>query len=565
MTIATLNVKLGITGEGEVKAGLNAVKSGLGAVDTAAAATTLHIGRLEGAFGVLHRATEQIGRVSLGLAAAGLVGASAGVLALGRAASGVGVEIDSLYRGLATVSDNADDMTAKLARMRDVAKMPGLGFGEAIQGAIRLQSVGLGFDLAARSMEHFGNAIASVGGGKEQLDGVTLALTQIVAKGKVSAEEINQLQERVPQIRRAMLQAFGTADTEVLQGRGIGAETFIGRIVDQLAQLPRMSGGARNAIENFGDSVKRAMEPLGRGLVMGLEAGAPAIDKLVAKFERLNTFLGEGIAAVVSSGALTETLDRLADRVSAIFGEEPKRAFADFAATVLVFFERLPSMASEVGEYLKRLFASIGDHLMQIPRQLGALSGIDPKTGKAYTDPLFSLDPRNPLFPRLARQMTDAFNPRAVDNYPVWQGFGNATMGMDARIKGVSDNIFNTWTDVPSMPGGLLFGGNPSMIGGDGEGGPKSDLKEIARNTRETADILSLRRQTLGGGDLAALGVTGAEIASQRRVNGERAMARYRAGQAWRDQMPTRGIEGAVSQLLMNILRTEGVTIMGRA
>jgi hypothetical protein len=39
-------------------------------------------------------------------------------------------------------------------------------------------------------------------------------------------------------------------------------------------------------------------------------------------------------------------------------------------------------------------------------------------------------------------------------------------------------------------------------------------LKEIADNTGKTADRLSLRTQTLGGGELAKLGITGTELGS---------------------------------------------------
>ena len=41
-----------------------------------------------------------------------------------------------------------------------------------------------------------GDAAAALGGGKETINGITLALAQMTAKGKVSAQEMNQLAER---------------------------------------------------------------------------------------------------------------------------------------------------------------------------------------------------------------------------------------------------------------------------------------------------------------------------------------------------------------------------------
>ena len=58
----------------------------------------------------------------------------------------------------------------------------------------------LAFGFDARDiipiMTAVGNAVAGLGGGKDTLDGVTLALGQMAAKGKASAEEMGQLAER---------------------------------------------------------------------------------------------------------------------------------------------------------------------------------------------------------------------------------------------------------------------------------------------------------------------------------------------------------------------------------
>src|SRR5690606_26404524 len=118
---------------------------------------------------------------------------------------------------------------------------------EAIQGSVNLQAAGFSADLARRSLMAFGNALATVGKGKADLDGVGLALSQIASKGKISAEEINQLSERVPQIRVAMKAAFGTSDTEQLQKMGIDATQFVEGVVAQLEKLPAVTGGINNA------------------------------------------------------------------------------------------------------------------------------------------------------------------------------------------------------------------------------------------------------------------------------------------------------------------------------
>lgn len=215
------------------------------------------------------------------------LGLTAPLAALGVAAFKTSVQMDSLKRGLTAVAGSSQEAERQLVRLREVAKVPGLGLTEAIQGSIRLQSVKINAELAERSLKAFGNAIATVGGGKEELAGVTLALQQIGAKGKVFAEEINQINERVPQIREAMKQAFGTADTERLQKLGITSTEFIEKITAQLEKLPQIGDSVKNSMENFGDAGKRALTAIGDVI---LPVASSILDKLTPAIEGI----GEG-------------------------------------------------------------------------------------------------------------------------------------------------------------------------------------------------------------------------------------------------------------------------------
>ena len=115
------------------------------------------------------------------------------------------------------VTGSASLAAEELKKLEKTAELPGLGFEQAVQGSINLQAASFSADEARQTLEGFGNALATVGGGKADLDGVVRALTQIAAKGKVTAQEINQLAERLPQIREIMKEAFGTSNTEELQ------------------------------------------------------------------------------------------------------------------------------------------------------------------------------------------------------------------------------------------------------------------------------------------------------------------------------------------------------------
>lgn len=176
---------------------------------------------------------------------------AAPLLALGTAAVATSVRFDSLKRGLTAVAGSSQEAERQLKRLKEVARLPGLGMEEAIQGSIRLQSAGFSAELAERALKGFGNAIATVGGGKAELEGVAVALGQMASKGKVFAEEVNQLNERVPQIRKAMEAAFGTSNTELLQKAGITAQQFVDGVTRYFEKQKQVTSGAQNSLENL--------------------------------------------------------------------------------------------------------------------------------------------------------------------------------------------------------------------------------------------------------------------------------------------------------------------------
>ncbi len=183
--------------------------------------------------------------------------------ALGAASVQAFGDFQSLEKAFAAVAKEGTNVGEEIERLRRIAEAPGLAFDEAVRASTRLQAVGLNAGEAARVVEQFGNAVARSGGGAAELDGAVLALTQIASKGKISAEEINQLGERIFEIRPALVQAFGTADSEQLQALGITSAEFIAKITEELAKLDRVEGGLSNAFENLRDSLRQSLTQFG--------------------------------------------------------------------------------------------------------------------------------------------------------------------------------------------------------------------------------------------------------------------------------------------------------------
>ena len=230
---------------------------------------------------------------------------------LGIAAIKSAGDMEALTNALKTTMGDAAAATKEIELLRKEALKPGLNFEQALKGSVRLQAVGLDAETARAALGNFGNALALAGGKASDLDGVTLALTQIISKGKVSAEEINQLAERVPQIRKVMKDVFGTADTEELQKMGIAAEDFVKKVTAEFGKLPQATGGIQNALENMAVAGKEALANLGLEInrVFDLQAKIEAFGKylgnLVQRFMDLedgtkrNIVLAAALAAAI--------------------------------------------------------------------------------------------------------------------------------------------------------------------------------------------------------------------------------------------------------------------------
>lgn len=266
-------------------------------------------------YGALTNALGNLGRALT-------IGVTMPIMGIGVAAANAALQMDSLERGLIAVAGSEARARQEMAELREVAKLPGLGYAEAIQGSIRLQAVGESAAEAARNMRAFGNAIATVGGGKAELAGVITQLMQMESKGKIMMEDIRIIQQYVPQISAAMKAAFGTASAEEIAKQGITAKQFIAAIVTELEKLPRVSGGVKNSLENLADDTQRALAAMGKAMLPAIASAAESLAKLAERFEHLSPttqrFILVTAAAAAALGPLCAGLNAVVKTMSTV-------------------------------------------------------------------------------------------------------------------------------------------------------------------------------------------------------------------------------------------------------
>lgn len=241
----------------------------------------------------LNRTQKRLDRLSNSLRQTGATLTQSLTLPLGLAAGAsirAFAQFEKLEKGLVAVTGNAELAAEELQLLREVAKLPGLGFQEAVQGSVNLQAVGLSAEQARKTLVGFGAALAVTGGGKNELSEVQRQLTQIISKNRILQEDYGVLQERVPLIGNALQAAFGTRNIENVRKLGISGKEFVERISEALAQLPEtqsVTGGLANAFENLEDSVTLSAVSFGKAI-------ADAIN-----LESILNTLADSVAAVV--------------------------------------------------------------------------------------------------------------------------------------------------------------------------------------------------------------------------------------------------------------------------
>lgn len=196
--------------------------------------------------------------------------------------------------GLNSIQAAATATSERLKQLEGIAKAPGIGFEQAVQGDIRLRAVGISAGQSAKALKEFANAIATTGGGASEFDRVTTQLSQLSAKGKVLSQDLRPIIEAAPAVSQALLKLYGTIDSETISAslaqQGKSSQDFIAVLTDELAKLPRVTGGLANSFENLAQTTTQSLAKFGDGISKSLNL--PAVtEKLSNGIEALgNSF-----------------------------------------------------------------------------------------------------------------------------------------------------------------------------------------------------------------------------------------------------------------------------------
>lgn len=249
----------------------------------------------------LERALKTVGRdmaafsqKALAIGRGVTLGFTGPIIAMGSSFVNAAASMDQLERGMAAVMGSTSEAGKELSKLKESAKLPGLGFEEAVRGSIRLQAVGLKAEQARKVLETFGKAIATTGGGAVELEAVQYQLTQMISKNRILAEDFKPIQSAVPLIGKALKLAFNTDNIEAVRATGVSAKEFAMRLTESLGVLPEVmnsTGGIRNQFDNLRDALKFASAEMGKAILKNIDLEA-VIDSVTEKINMLSDWFG---------------------------------------------------------------------------------------------------------------------------------------------------------------------------------------------------------------------------------------------------------------------------------
>jgi lambda family phage tail tape measure protein len=232
-------------------------------------------------------------------------------------------------RGVSGTQQNYNQAIQAAARLTNELNIPQR---EATAGITRLGAAVLGaggtMNDATFAFRSITEAIKATGGNAEQVDGALLALTQVFSKGKVSAEELNQIAERLPGTFTLFAKATGKTGPELqkaLQQGQVGLNDLMKFLELASAKNAKTALDMSKSSEDAGARMTRAFEKMALDVGAVLQPIGAEFQNLFADFAKQATpglveatkGVGEFLKVLIDNGAAISAIAKLALQLGA--------------------------------------------------------------------------------------------------------------------------------------------------------------------------------------------------------------------------------------------------------
>lgn len=318
--------------------------------------------RASGVLGKIASGMGGLGSAALGLALP--VGAAVG--ALGGMGIALNASAEQTQTAFTTLLGSGEAAKSFLDDLRQFGAETPFEFPELANSARKMLAFGFAADDILPMLTNVGDAVSALGGGQAEMDRVTMALGQMAAKGKVSAEEMNQLAELGIPGWQMLADKMGLTTAEVMKLASEGKLAADDAIPALLAGMEKTFGGGMQAQATTFNGL---MSTLKDNASLALQAfTGPLFEQAKGRLEQLGAIVSspqfQEFAATMGGvvggalGRLAELTAPLVDYViglaqGLIQGGEASGLFATILGAAGPILERVGTWIQAIGGWLK--------------------------------------------------------------------------------------------------------------------------------------------------------------------------------------------------------------------
>jgi len=369
---------------------------------------------------------------------------------------------------------------------------------------------------------------------KARLEGLTGSASRAQEMLALAAKEAGPSMFTTQQLEMAMvnLAAFGQNVERVLPmitklGQAMGADQeklmqyVRGFNMLKQGQLPEMETMGAMGVSK-GDLTKKGIKFDNQGsLISSAETTMIAFEQIINE-----KFSGAIKKSAETTQAMEATITDSMQMIQRAFGETTNNALKPFLMGIGEIFKSIADsqfpqiFASQMMKPLEALIGIGGDVksvFMDILAVLASIANVLPRNLSYIIKEWNAVSKDQSIMGGLQRvgsrsmtlltapfRLLDPTGKTTGDTGNIMKDFETFRFALEAKKPGASVNAARAL-----MP----FGAESKIKADKDSKDVKSNLQKIESNTKKSADLLDLRRQTLGGGEMGRLGITGAELA----------------------------------------------------
>jgi hypothetical protein len=408
--------------------------------------------------------------------------------------------------------------------------MIGGGIGIATVAVVGFTAAMLGLSTASYKML-FNSRAAGIEfeAMKARLEGLTGSATRAQEMLALAAKEAGPSMFTTQQLEMAMvnLAAFGQNVERVLPmitklGQAMGADQeklmqyVRGFNMLKQGQLPELETMGAMGVSK-GDLTKKGIKFDSQGsLISSAEVTMLAFERIINE-----KFSGAIKKSAETTQAMEATITDSMQMIQRAFGETTNNALKPFLISLGSIFKSIadsqfPKLFAEQMMKPLQALVGVGDSLksvfLDVLATLASIANVIPRNLTNLITQFRDIQKEKNLLTKagMIGELAYKFTPGGIMEGGVSEGYAFAE---DFKKFRRSFEMKRPGATVNEARALLPFGAESKIKADKDSKDVKSNLQKIESNTKKSADLLDLRRQTLGGGEMGRLGITGAELA----------------------------------------------------